>query len=240
MNPFHLRNVLLFQLQLLASMHSFNAVFLLGETMLNCLVSLVPQWFYCFLLILIFSMISCKFITIYLFVPAISEVSDCIFCVVDSNVCHFPMGHPCMYFYMVKHFSHLVVYYYTFDNVVFVVAILSLPLHFYSYVLSYFFILIIHFLFSVSFFYRWPYPFLDLSSPYAPLWYGVIIYLIITIANTTIILEPPYSVQKHAFNSQHEKTSLFSKNIDKRKVLKKSYILPIGHLCLQNAINFPQ
>ena len=139
-----------------------------------------------------------------------------------------------------KHFSHLVVYYYTFDNVVFVVAILSLPLHFYSYVLSYFFILIIHFLFSVSFFCRWPYPFLDLSSPYAPLWYGVIIYLIITIANTTIILEPPYSVQKHAFNSQHEKTSLFSKNIDKRKVLKKSYILPIGHLCLQNAINFPQ
>lgn len=41
-NPLHLMNVFTFQLQLIISMHSINAVLLLGETILNCLVSLVP------------------------------------------------------------------------------------------------------------------------------------------------------------------------------------------------------
>lgn len=41
-NPLHLMNVFTFQLQLIISMHSINAVLLLGETILNSLVSLVP------------------------------------------------------------------------------------------------------------------------------------------------------------------------------------------------------
>lgn len=42
LSPHHLKIVLLFQLQLNVCMHSVNAVFLLGDTILNCLVSLIP------------------------------------------------------------------------------------------------------------------------------------------------------------------------------------------------------
>lgn len=40
--------------------------------------------------------------TIYVLVPAISSVSDSIFCALDGYICHFPMDHPCLCFHVVS------------------------------------------------------------------------------------------------------------------------------------------
>lgn len=121
-------------------------------------------------------MISYKFITIYLPFPAISNVSDCIFCAMDSYIRHFPMGHTCVCFHMVKYFSHsinyLLLHFQCYSCFVVVINVF-----FYPYIDAY--LLFITFIPLLFFFYRWPYPFLDLSSSYAPLWYAVIIYLIV-------------------------------------------------------------
>jgi len=93
-------------------------------------------------------MISYKFITICLPFPAVSNVSDCIFCAMDSYICHFPMGHTCLCFHMVKYFSHSINY---------------LLLHFYCYscsvVIFFLFrfypyrrLLIVHYIYTFSFF----------------------------------------------------------------------------------------
>ncbi|KAJ7953589.1 Transmembrane protein [Quillaja saponaria] len=59
------------------SMHSINAVLLVGDILLNCLVS---------------------------------NVSDCIFCIVDGYICCIPVDHPCLRFNVVAlSFSGLVI-----------------------------------------------------------------------------------------------------------------------------------
>ena len=78
----------------------------------------------------------------------VSNVSVWIFCIVDSCICNFPMDLPLLCFYVVN---------------------LSIPSLEHSFLANT----------SMIFnnfckpFCRWPYPFLELSSPYAPLWYVV-------------------------------------------------------------------
>lgn len=91
------------------------------------------------------------------FVPLaeVSIVSSCIFCIMDRNICDLPMDRPCLCFDMVKPYMTvllLLYYYYWID--------LSMVHN------------------DDTSCYRWPYPFLDLSAPYAPLWYALVLILI--------------------------------------------------------------
>lgn len=143
------------------------------------------------------------------------------------------MGHTCLCFHMVIYFSHSINY---------------LLLHFYCYsrlVVFFFFLfrfypyrclLIVHYIYTFSFlfFNRWPYPFLDLSSSYAPLWYAAIIYLIVIImvyndcvyycySWTSLFCMKALHLTLNAKiwskrNSQHGRTSFSLRNIDKIKL----------------------
>lgn len=84
------------QLQLNACMHSVNAVLLLGDTFLNCLVILIPHCYWW-----------CSFLFLngqlpILFLSAVPHLSDCIFYFVDLYICHLSVDHPCLYLDVVK------------------------------------------------------------------------------------------------------------------------------------------
>ena len=162
-------------------------------------------------------MISCKFTIIYLFVPAISDVSNCIFCAVDSYICHFPMGHPCLCFLMVILFP----FNYLFIIILFLMLVLLFPLFFFFFLFLHWCLLLSYFSLKLCVFllllYRWPYPFLDLSSPYSPLWYAVIIYLIITIANTLLFFNLTILCESMHFTLNMKRQVCFSFQRDRQK-----------------------
>ena len=134
--------IVLFYWQLIIGIHSLNAVFLLGDTALNSLVSCLGLNHKSFpaLLMKLFSNSS------LLFLSEVSLVPDRIFLHVDTSICPIPVDCPC-------HFQTLVK---------------SFPVLFLWWNQIYHCFLTVEFCYCLN---RWPYPFLDLSSPYAPLWY---------------------------------------------------------------------
>lgn len=86
-------------LQMDVCLHSLNAIFLLGDASLNCMVI-----FFLVLFLLILFLLTYLLQTyIYFLTHAeISSVSICIFYFVDSYICDFSVDHSCLCFIMVK------------------------------------------------------------------------------------------------------------------------------------------
>lgn len=89
----------LFNLQMDVCLHSLNAIFLLGDASLNCMVI-----FFLVLFLLILFLLTYLLQTyIYFLTHAeISSVSICIFYFVDGFICDFSVDHSCLCFIMVK------------------------------------------------------------------------------------------------------------------------------------------
>lgn len=133
---------LLFNLQFTVGMHSVNAVLLLGETSLNCMVSL----FFLALLILLLNYLTSNLQQLFL-------LNTCrAFQCFDLHI--LSCGQLHLWF-----FSGSSMPLFRFGKTVYPIFFLLLFNRYSS----------VHNLLTFS--YRWPYPFLDLSSPYAPLWY---------------------------------------------------------------------
>lgn len=86
-------------LQMDVCLHSLNAIFLLGDASLNCMVI-----FFLVLFLLILFLLTYLLQTyIYFLTHAeVSSVSICIFYFVDSYICDFSVDHSCLCFIMVK------------------------------------------------------------------------------------------------------------------------------------------
>ena len=127
-------------------MHTLNVVLLLGDTALNCLVNI----FLTFPLIVWSNCLRLMLNLLGLHISANTLVSDLFLCVMDRNICHFSVDSSCMSLNLVT--SATLLHTECLDKLVSLNSCGN-PLS-----------------------YRWPYPFLDLSSPYAPIWYVISIW----------------------------------------------------------------